>query len=491
MRKMFNKIALAVLGISIISCNNWLDVDSDTNVKSEVLFDDYQGFHTAVNGVYRLLGAAQLYGRDLTWGVASIIGNNYNEAKLPTEYASLVNYAYDENNNSNLIDPIWEQGYSVIANCNNIIANVVKRDSSFFPEKQVEKDVILGEMLGVRAMMHFDLLRLFAPAPATKPNGKYIPYVTVYPSHMTEHLTVEATLDSIIRDLELAKNLLAYNDTLYNRDYMYNRRIRLEYGGTFFSFRGLRMNFFAATAILGRVYLWRNAEGDKQKALRCANDMYRFSTEQNWFAFTDYWDLETEINSIHRKMPEDILFAGYNDDLYNLYALTKNMGTFFAFKNYNGEKDLFGNEVDDFRYRKLIETDGTSRRWAKPEDESTANAAEVLKYQGPLAPVIRMSEVYYTMCECLAETDLAQAKSILGTVRLARGVNQPLADELGKDEFLEILYIEMTREFMSEGQTFFLYKRLNRPIYNGAKPLDMTGRYVLPIPHSEDAYSKL
>ena len=102
-----------------------------------------------------------------------------------------------------------------------------------------------------------------------------------------------------------------------------------------------------------------------------------------------------------------------------------------------------------------------------------------------------MSEVYYTMCECLAETDLAQAKSILGTVRLARGVNQPLADELGKDEFLEILYIEMTREFMSEGQTFFLYKRLNRPIYNGAKPLDMTGRYVLPIPHSEDAYSKL
>lgn len=31
--------------------------------------------------------------------------------------------------------------------------------------------MILGEMYGIRAMMHFDLLRLFAPAPVTNPTG--------------------------------------------------------------------------------------------------------------------------------------------------------------------------------------------------------------------------------------------------------------------------------------------------------------------------------
>lgn len=78
---------------------------------------------------------------------------------------------------------------------------------------------------------------------------------------------------------------------------------------------------------------------------------------------------------------------------------------------------------------------------------------------------------------------------MLGKVRLARNAIKPLKD-MDSDEFLEVLYNEMTREFLSEGQTFFLYKRLNRPIYNGAEPLDMTGRYVLPIPYSEDVYGK-
>ena len=49
----------------------------------------------------------------------------------------------------------------------------------------------------------------------------------------------------------------------------------------------------------------------------------------------------------------------------------------------------------------------------------------------------------------------------------------------------------MTREFMSEGQTFYLYKRLNRSLYNGTGSIDMNGKYVLPLPDSEINYITL
>jgi hypothetical protein len=92
------------------------------------------------------------------------------------------------------------------------------------------------------------------------------------------------------------------------------------------------------------------------------------------------------------------------------------------------------------------------------------------------------------MCECLADSDLARAVSLLNQVRVARG-SKTAVTTTDRTEFLEILYNEMTREFMTEGQTFFLYKRLNRPMYNGPAPLEMSNRYVLPLPYSETAYN--
>ena len=95
MRKILNKIIMFAVCAVLLSCNDWLDVDSSTNVKGEELFSKPDGFYTAVNGVYRLLGDVSLYGESLTCGLASFIGNNYDESKLPEKYANLSNYAYD------------------------------------------------------------------------------------------------------------------------------------------------------------------------------------------------------------------------------------------------------------------------------------------------------------------------------------------------------------------------------------------------------------
>lgn len=144
--------------------------------------------------------------------------------------------------------------------------------------------------------------------------------------------------------------------------------------------------------------------------------------------------------------------------------------------------DLFSGELTDFRYRYLLHESGYSLKWVPVTD---ASAAWNVQYQYPLLPVIRMSEVYYIMCEYLAETDLPRAISLLNTLRLARGTTE-LSTSLTKDEFLSRMRIDATREFIAEGQTFYLYKRLNGDMYNGEYPINMSGgKYVIPLPDSE------
>lgn len=113
-----------------------------------------------------------------------------------------------------IISDIWLNTYNAIANCNNIIANINNIEPGKFELGEEERDLILGEALGVRAMLHFDMLRLFAPAPATNPSGNYIPYFTIYPSTSEPYLTIDDFLGHVIDDLVKARRLVAPHDSL-------------------------------------------------------------------------------------------------------------------------------------------------------------------------------------------------------------------------------------------------------------------------------------
>lgn len=486
---------IIITGLLLISggCNDWLKVDSTSRVIDEKMFEDPEGFRTAVNGVYRLLGMSELYGKNLSWGMVSVLGHNYDtEWYLPQNHSALVNEDYAHKNNQAMFSSVWESAYRVIANCNNIIGQLQNRDASFFPEGMVERDLIYGEMLGVRAMVHLDILRLFAPAPVVDDGKLYIPYVTVYPEKQAKHMTVNEVMDSIISDLEKSKHLLAYHDTLYNIAGIQHAEARFSQiqssvkGGLFFGYRGTRMNYFAATSFLARAYMWRD---DRNNAYRCAQDMYRFSTKYNWFGFTPTNQIAvSDMSESSRKMFRDIVFAAVNNNLYDLFEAQSSGIYYFQLKN---TYELFQpDNNNDIRKKSLISNTSplydASFRWMRPEKGTSTRG----RTEGPLAPVIRLSEAYYTMIECLAYTDLEEAKSLLTKVRNARGAITNLP-ELDRKGLLDRLYNEMTREFLSEGQTFYLYKRLNAPIFNGSNPLDMTGRYVLPVPYVESAYNNL
>jgi hypothetical protein len=495
-------LSLSLFLGATVSCNHWLEVDSSANVKEEVLFKSPEGYHTAVNGVYRLLAQKELYGQQLTWGVVSVLGNNYDAGRLPggsssstVSYRELAAGNYASAYSADLLDPIWEQAYRVIANCNNVIAYIQQESPDFFDQGEVERNMILGEMLGVRAMMHLDLLRLFAPSTKADDGRTYIPYVTRFPERQPVHLTVETTLERVIADLEQSKLLLAYCDTTFNANNSsaYAYRLQSNYmvaARPFFSVRGTRFNYFSASAILARAYQWRNRDGDARQAYDAARDVYRYSTAKTWFSFTPSTNLAVVEDNVFRKMPHDILFALYNNNLYSIVATATVNATSQSFFIKN-DNYLFGDTyADDYRVN-LINANKTSRRWTIPTGNQNASpTADIIKHQGPLAPVVRLSEMVYIMCEHLIDVDRQQAIELLAKIKTARGSKTPVGNP-SREEFLKELYLEMTREFLAEGQTFYLYKRLDAPMYNGPGVIDMSGRYLLPLPHSESAYIHL
>ena len=57
-----------------------------------------------------------------------------------------------------------------------------------------------GEALGLRAFLHLDLLRMFAPSYASNAQAPAIPYVMTYSTAVTPQSTVDKVLDYVIAD---------------------------------------------------------------------------------------------------------------------------------------------------------------------------------------------------------------------------------------------------------------------------------------------------
>src|SRR6478735_5680483 len=101
-----------------------------------------------------------LYGANLSYSMIDILAQRYeNKAATSDNYYNMARYNYSTFSGG--ISAIWSQQYAAIAQCNFIIENTDKQRSVLTNE---EYGIIKGEALGMRAFLHFDLLRLFAPA---------------------------------------------------------------------------------------------------------------------------------------------------------------------------------------------------------------------------------------------------------------------------------------------------------------------------------------
>lgn len=505
MKKLVYLLLLLQVGL-FTACNDFLNVSSEQELLQDKVFDSRDGVHMYVNGVYRMLSETSLYGRELTWGLASVLGNNYDASstsKLGTTYYYVSKFQWDNANVKTKMSILWAKGYEVIANCNNIIQEISKKDTSFFEFGNTEKSMILGEMYGLRAMVHFDLLRLFAPAPVTNPTGLYMPYVTVYPEHQPEHKSVEIVLANVIEDMKKAEELLAPVDTIFCAKWNSGTAGRIfqlnSYSSnppnTFFSYRGMRMNYMAVTGLLARVYMYK---GDYKNAYAYA----KFFTEKfvedykyyTWTSNSYQYHSSNPAYQFPKRFDELIICFSNSDSYDNWEAVTTGNANWFMMNETFLQK-LFEGDEDDYRLKGMYGTHGRyneNKRWLVWErPQSTSSISTTVTDQGPLLPILRFSELYHIKIECLLKdrNEIDDARAELDVIRKKRGCKIAIDASTGKDGLLEILYKDVIRETLTEGQTFFLFKRLNMNIYNGVGEIVMEPEnWYAPLPDGETSY---
>ncbi|MCA5006323.1 RagB/SusD family nutrient uptake outer membrane protein [Sphingobacterium bovistauri] len=477
------------------SCAKWLDIKPETEVDKSQLFTTEDGFKEALLGIYIRGSKTDLYGKELTVGMPEVLAQNYTMATFDSHrYKATSQYKYDDQYFISRKDNIWKGLYNGIVNANLILENIDQQRRLFFENNY---ELIKGEALGLRAYLHFDILRLFAPSYIQNPNAKAIPYVTVYSNLSTQFATVATTIDSIVVDLEKAKVLLA-NDPIIKNSYRigYPNQIdtllnsETSNPDLFLQNRRHRMNYFAVCATLARVHLYK---GDYAKALTNAKIVID-SKKFPWTNTTDF--IAVDDKNKDRILYKEILFGWY------IPLLNTELNTnWFS----NGNSGMYLEQIDAqsiYETSSIGATDLRYNHWFMTVSNGNNYLSEIVKYRrNPLsdnqsanlhflmAPALKLSEVYLIAAESSYDSNPTQALQYLDEIRRNRGIGQPVLVS-NKQEFIREILKELRKDTFAEGQLFYAYKRLHSPIagLQGTTIQPDNKIFVLPLPDDEIIY---
>ena len=476
-------IILMCIPFFFLRCDSFLDVNPDSEVVNDDMFNSADGVEDALYGVYMTMVTKDMYGRLMSNMIPEILGQNFVSTYSYLPY--LGRLEYDRSETRNMYKNMWKTGYLAISYLNNIIENLEGKSEKDFRNY----NLYMGEALGLRAAIHFDLLRFFA-VHITSTNeaakAKAIPYVTEYDFKVTPWSSVADAYTKIIAELERAETYLAEDDT-----YMPAHRVGNEKGFT--GARVLHFNLYAAQAMLARVY-WM--KGDLAKAKTYADKVIR----SNKFRFTNL----TTIGSFMQKTIslDETIWGLYNAEVYSDWY-TQHI-------NRSGLGDIRGDFADIYKdagpapgsdYRRTgwfgtHEKNGVSRDiCVKMMGRVTDTTSLTTSYSGGAylgTSMIRIPEMYYIMAEALLdEGDASGARWYLDTVVSARGMVK-FADRIPAVEItLDDIMAERRKELFGEGQWWFCLKRLNSSVKIANSSASIPGSdkiYALPLPTEEEDY---
>lgn len=472
------------------SCKKFLDVKPETQVDRDVLFASEQGFKEALNGIYTSCAGGSLYGGQLTFNMLDVLAQNYQFIDVTNQ--AIANFDFKNTTLRANCNEVWGAAFTAIANCNYLLESVDKNPSMFNTGMH---DLIKGEALALRAYLHFDMLRMFGPSYVSGATAKAIPYVTVTGTNSTPFYTVSAVTDSIIRDLNLAKDLLKA-DPIISKDYIVgypgiDSASETNATDLFMQNRRHRMNYYAVCGELARVYLSKNDLANaKQNAELVIN--------ANKFPFVKQSDFFRTDPLLRDRIMYPELIAGWYVDTKDVYT---NLQTKFTSVNpiycatvpqINDIYEVGGPGADDWRLKQWYVNVGANNGG---QDKATLqkyykNAAPLTNLHPLMAPAIRLSEMYYIAAEATFDADKKQAITYFSTMRARRGIGDVVAAGINKDDFIELLISEARKEFYGESQLFYMYKRLNHGVrisVTNTRPAS-DNIFVLPLPDDEKAY---
>ena len=462
------------------SCDSWLEVKPYDQIAEGELQKSEEGYQKMLNGIYIDLNSDALYGQTLSVEMIEVMGGAYTigtDNSVWGNYKDLSSYQYNTEYWRNRLDQTWNKAYALILNCNKILETIDGNKNLFTDGSYY---IIKGEALALRAMLHFDMLRLFGPVYSKDSDKKAIPYYTKQTNSPEPILTAQEVMEKITTDYEDALNYLA-NDPVKTEGTMMSST---EDGSSnFLRYRALRLNYYAVEALMARAYLYM---GNKTEAFKYATDVIK-TADQNIFPFVDKNLVIGSPADPDRIFSSEVLFALTNTSRGTIH---KNFFDPSRLPNYVFRMDdsmmsnlvyggaaTTGGYQDDYRYRACWMATGSNRYFYKYSD-MVANGS----IQNTMIPMVILGEMFLIAAESQSG-DLKAGVQYVNALRRNRGVANltTLTPDLLKYEYI--------RELYGEGQLFFLYKRLNSDIITSAtssknpKASDLI--FVVPLPDTE------
>lgn len=472
------------------SCSDWLDVMPGTSIPEKKLYAEEFGFKDVLTGFYLKMGENALYGKELTWHYLDMLGGRYDCARDMYNWKNI--YNYEQKEYKELKNAVYAEMYNIIANINNFLyytdANreVIKTPHYY--------EIMKGEALGLRAYLHFDLLRLFGPVYAEAPEAEAVPWRKELNNLPTPLLPAREIVENCLADLKTADSLLTGNDP----ECFLNERKQ----DAFLRLRQFRMNTYAVKALMARIYCYKGDAESKRKAAEYAKAVIEsghFTLRSNTGCPNFFRE---HIFSLYiyelRKTVDPLL---YNVSFPHILGITKE-----KFEELYETKILGSSDMRTNIYGFAMETEANAKKMVSRKFDQSLYAAgydEGNAYKGAESiPLIRLSEMYYILAEC-TEKPLESADYI-DVVRFARSI--PYSDALarkadivnGYDELdtrpghdrehtirQNELMKEYQKEFYGEGQLFYFYKRLNYKTFFLCPLEDVREKYKISLPEDE------
>ncbi|NID11143.1 RagB/SusD family nutrient uptake outer membrane protein [Fibrivirga algicola] len=418
--------SLVLLGAS--SCSDLLVTEPKQSISSAVALTDITGLRSLLISVYDRLQPATYYGQRMMIAPEIMADNvrlaNQNSNRYFNERVNAPNAHMQQ---------YWDN-YGGINEANFILSGIDGANTT-----GVEKTQIKGEALFLRALLYFDMARVFAYEPKKIVNGfdkglilRTTPTDDASKATFEARATVEQTYQQIEKDLKDAIELLPAMAAATNRQ---------------------RANKAAAQGLLSRLYLYwekypeciqlatdamaspaaRLVTGAQYAAAFTASPNPESLFEINYVQATESLGSNESLHSLTN--PPSVTTGNWGDvvfttELLNLYDAADARRAAFYASTKSGEAVTF------------------SRKYSGARGAFTDNV-----------PVMRYSELLLIRAEAYAASgDNVKAQADLNTLRARAGVT-PVAATVTGQALIDAILTERRLELVLEGHRFFDLKR--------------------------------
>lgn len=430
-------ILILFVAFGLNSCDDFLDVAPSNSGDSNTAIKTPADAQVMMNGIMRSFTSTDYYGRNfIMYGDAK--GGDMTIYSQGRGLDQLYTFAHSPNANSN--SGFWSQIYRTILQTNNLLESITKLEA----EGGTGFDSYKGQALTARAIMYFDLVRLYGKSYDDDKTSLGVPNITTMLTAADQPLraTVEANYTQILNDLKSAAPLLS---KAKNNGYI---------------------NYYANRAMQARVYLYMK---DYTNALQAAEEIINsnvYSAYSN-AAWLSSWKGQYGTESIF----ELAIVPGEND------PTTSSLG-FAHRRRAHGGGTVLGLFMASDYFLNRLRQDPTDIRWgimAADESLPATRLGSVYKYSGSVTlegdgkatptavniKVIRLSEIYLIAAEAALNTDKAKAATYLNVIRKRAPA---LAPATAVNVTLQMILDERSKELFGEGHRFFDMIRTNQTI---------------------------